>query len=254
MEELLAQLPLLLLVSSRIAGVTTASPIFTNRFTLPSVRVGFTLLLALLILPLVQGDPARFEGTGLLVGAVFELLIGLLIGFLSHMLFSVVQMAGALMDMEMGLSMANTMDPVSGHTQPVVGSFLHTLTLVLYFALGAHHWLIRALVDSYEAVGVGGFQILSGGPIYAVSLFGAMLASAVTLVMPFVAVTLLTTTVMAGINRAVQQMHLFQLSMGLKAIVGMGMLLVMLPYLHGFLESLFVGGHEALLESLNLMR
>lgn len=48
MTDLLASLPLFLLVSSRIAGMTAVSPIFANGFVAPQLRVAFSFLLALL--------------------------------------------------------------------------------------------------------------------------------------------------------------------------------------------------------------
>lgn len=254
MEQILARLPFLLLAASRTAGVTTASPVFNNKFIPGTVRVALTFLIALLILPGVQTVEGATEGSGLMVAAVLELLTGLMIGFLSQLLFAVFQMAGALLDMDMGLAMAQTVDPVSNRAEPLVGAFFQSLGLTLYFALNAHHWLLRALADSYIAVPAGGLTANAEPYQYVVYLFGAMLAASVKLALPFIAVMLLTTAVLAAVNRAVAQIQLFQLGLGVKAVAGVAMLMLVLPYLLGFIEPLFESGHQAIVRAMQLMR
>lgn len=254
MNELTAQLPLLLLVTLRVAGVTAVSPVFANRFIAVPVRVFFTFLLALLILPGARAVPEALEGYGFAAACVLELVVGLLIGFLSQLVFSVFLMAGAVLDFDMGLAMASVIDPVYSQSQQLLGSFFNTLALVVYFGFNAHHWLLRALAESYAALPAGGLSLDSPAFPYIVTLFGKMMAAAVQMVLPFMAVMLLTTAVLGAVNRAVQQFQLFQISLGVKSVMGLVMLLLVLPYLLGFLQPLFENGHGALLRLLELMR
>lgn len=254
MDQLLANLPLLLLISSRIAGVTAVSPVFSNRFLSTQVRVFLTLLLALLLVPTVQAAPGTTQGVGFIVACALELVVGLVIGFLSLLLFSVVQMAGAILDVDMGLAMAQVMDPASGHSHPLLDSFFHTLALVIYFALNAHHWLLRALAQSYELIPAGGLSASATAFISVANLFGGMLGAAVEMVLPFLTAMLIATAVLAALNRAVQQIQIFQLGIGVKAVAGLMLLAVVLPYMLGYLEPLFDSGHQTILRTLDLMR
>lgn len=254
MAELQAQLPMLLLIMMRVAGVTTVSPVFNNRFLSAQVRVFLTFLLSILILPAGRVAPGTTEGLNFAIACLLELVVGLTIGFLSRLLFAVLEMAGAILDLDMGLSMATVMDPTYGQSQPMLGSFLHTLGLVIYFTLDGHHWLIRGLAQSYQAIPAGSLTMSSPAFSYIVLLFGDMMAAAVRMVLPFMIVMLLTTAVLGAVNRAVQQFQLFQISLGLKSVMGLVMLVVVMPYLLTFLESLFEGGHVELLKLLNMMQ
>jgi len=254
MEQLLAQLPFLLLVSSRVAGVTAASPVFTNRFMLPQVRVVFTFLLALLLLPTVRAVPGATEGTGLIVACVLEVLVGLLIGFFNQLVFTAVQMAGGLLDLDMGFMMAQILDPVTGRAEPIIGTLFSSLSMVIYLSLNGHHLLIRALASSYEFTAAGALTAQAVAPLYVVNFFGQMLAIAVQMVLPFIAVMLLSSISLAGISRAVPQLHIFAIGMGLKAVAGVTVLALMLPYFLGFLERLFEEGHAELLKMLPMLR
>ncbi len=254
MEQLLAQVPLLLLVSSRVAGVTAVSPVFTNKFLLPPVRVVFTFLLAFLLLPAVRAVPGATNGIGLFVACILELLVGLLIGFFNQLLFTSVQMAGALLDLDMGFMLAQVLDPVTGRAEPIIGTLFSGLAMVIYLTLNGHHLLIRALASSYELVAAGGLTTQAAAPLYVVYFFGQMLAIAVQMVLPFIAVMLLSSMALAGISRAVPQLQIFAVGLGIKAVAGLTILALVLPYFLGFLEQLFENGHAELLNVLPMLR
>lgn len=255
MEQFLVQLPVYLLVTSRMAGVVISSPVFNNRFVPAQVRAALAFLLGLLILPRVSVTPGMTEGMWLILAAILEMITGLVIGFLTQMVLSVMAMAGSIVDLDMGFTIAQIMDPVTGRAEPVLGTFFQSLTLVVYLLLNAHHWLIRALVQSYDAVPAGGLSFSSPvAPMYVVNMFGSLISLAVQIVLPIMAVILLTTVALAGMNRAVAQMNIFALGLGVKALVGMTLLFLLFPYLLPRLEWLFAAGHTELLKTLDLMR
>lgn len=254
MEQFLAMLPLFLLVASRMGGVIIASPVFNNRFIPPQVRAALAFLLALLVLPRASAMPGMLEGAYLIGAALIELITGMVIGFLTQMVFAVMAMAGSLLDIDLGFTIAQVMDPVTGRAEPLLGTFFQSLTLVLYLAVGAHHALIRSLAESYTAVPAGGFSLSSVAPLYIVNIFGSLLSLAVQLVLPFTAVMLLTTVALAGINRAVAQLNIFSLGLGMKALVGLILLFLIFPYLLPHLEWLFTAGYTETLKTLDLMR
>jgi len=254
MEQLLAQVPLLMLIASRIAGVTTASPIFSGRFMVGQTRVAFTFLLALLILPGVKVTPEATTGTALIAGCVLELLVGLMIGFVNLLVFAAVQMAGGLLDMDLGFLNAQIMDPVSGRSEAITGTFFQMLGVVVYLGFNGHHWLLRGLAESYGTIPVAGLTSVVEGPLYVANMFAEILVASVQMVLPFMGMMLLVSVAMAGLARVVPQLHIFSVGMGVKAVGGLLLLAIMLPYFSGFLEQLFDRGHTELLRTLQLMR
>lgn len=254
MEQLLAQLPLLLLVLARIGGLVFASPVFSKKVMPGQLRAAFTFLLAVILYPVATAEPWALEGTGLLLAAILETLVGITMGFVGQIIFAAVQMAGALLDLDMGFALAQIFDPISGHSQTVVSTFFQMLTLVVYFGLNAHHWLIRSIAESYMLVSAGGLVINGTAPLYLVTLFGTLFTIAIQMILPFITVMLLTSMALAGMSRAVPQMHIFAIGMGVKAVTGLVILTMMLPYLSVFLENLFAMGHTELLRTLELMR
>jgi flagellar biosynthetic protein FliR len=254
MEAFLSQLPLFLLVASRMGGVVITSPLFNNRFLVPQARALLTFLLAFLLLPRATAAPQVTEGAWLILSALAEMLTGMVIGFLTQVVLATMAMAGALIDLDMGFTIAQVMDPVTGQAEPVLGSFFQTLTLVVFFGFNAHHWLLRALAQSYEAIPVGLFTLQAAPSLHLIEMFGSLLSLTVQMVLPFIAVMMLVTTALAGMNRAVAQFNIFALGLGTKALVGMLFLFLIFPYLLPRLEWLFEAGHAELLKLIDLMR
>jgi flagellar biosynthetic protein FliR len=254
MEQLLAQTPALLLAATRAIGLMTASPIFSNRFVPFQVRVALSFILGFFILPALTVPPERAEGANLLGAALVEMLVGLVIGFLTMLILSVLQMAGAVIDLEMGFTLVNLFDPMTGQSDTILGSLFQTLALVIFLAVDGHHWLIRSLVQSYDLVPAGGPLDAGPGGLYMAYLFGDLLALALQLVLPFLAVMLLTTVAFAALNRAVAQLNIFAIGLGSKTFVGLVLLILLLPFYAGPLTSLVEAGYEEVLHVLELMR
>ncbi|OTA40384.1 MAG: hypothetical protein A6D92_18450, partial [Symbiobacterium thermophilum] len=194
------------------------------------------------------------EGVHLLTAALVEMVVGLVIGFLCLMVISVLQIAGALMDLEMGFALAGLFDPITGQGATVLGNLFQTTALIFFLAMDGHHWLIRTLARSYDLVPAGGPLEATAGALYVARLFGDLLALAVQLILPFVAVMLLTMVAFAVLNRAVAQLNIFAIGLGTKTFVGLLLLVLLLPLYGRPLTALFEGFFREALRVLDLMR
>ena len=87
-----------------------------------------------------------------------ELFIGWLIGFVSFVSFSAVNLAGKVMDMQVGFAIVNVMDPTSGQQIPLIGSFLYNLAIMVFLITNGHHMVIAALAESFRVIPLMGMQ------------------------------------------------------------------------------------------------
>lgn len=254
MEELLGQLPLLLMLSSRLMGLMVTSPVFSNQFVPQQVRFPLSFVLGLVILPAVSPPAQPPEGARLLVACLLEMGTGLVIGFTTMLVLTVFQMVGSLIDLDMGFTLVNLFDPSTGTNSSILASFFQMTMLVVYLGLNGHHWLIRALVQSYELVGAGGVIVGGEGALHVANLLGQLLAVAVQIVLPFMAVMLMTMLALAGVNRAVAQMNIFAIGLGTKSLVGLMALVILLPFFLRPMARLVEVSYQEVITVLNLLR
>jgi flagellar biosynthetic protein FliR len=140
------------LIFLRLASVVMLLPGIGDTGVPPQVRLGFALLLALMLTPVVGNTlPGLPNGLGELVGQVLhEVIIGLILGTLMRMLIFTLTAAGEIISLQTGISFAQTTNPTQAQPSTSIGSFLAMFGLVMVYVTNTHHLFIRAFVDSYQ--------------------------------------------------------------------------------------------------------
>ena len=79
-------------------------------------------------------------------------MLGLVIGFSVKLIFAGIQLAGQMAGYQMGMAIANVMDPASSQQVPLLAQFNNLVALLVFLSINAHYWFIRALTQSYRLV------------------------------------------------------------------------------------------------------
>ncbi len=119
---------------------------------------------------------------------VKEALVGLALGLLAAILMAAMQIAGGLIDFQIGFAIANVIDPQTGAQSPLLGEYLHLLALLLLLALDGHHLLLDGMFYSYHWLPLDRLPHVADGRAveYAVRAFAAMFAAAFQMAAPLV--------------------------------------------------------------------
>ncbi len=167
-----------------------------------------------------------------------ELAVGFLMGFAVVVLFSAVQFAGHLIGLQMGLAVANVVDPMSAGQISVVGEFYNLLSLLIFIMINGHHYVIDALLRSFERVPLGGAVFspeLSG---FIVNLTAMVFILAIKLSAPVIITLLILNAVLGILSRTVPQMNVFIVGFPLSIGVGIVMIGVSLPIFKVLVEKM----------------
>jgi len=198
------------------------------------------MLLSGLLSFFIPVDAQAINTPALMITAlVMELLVGITIGFVIYILFAAVQLAGQLLDMQMGFGMVNVLDPQSGMQVPLMGNFIYLIALMVYLLMNGHHYLLSALVQSYQTVPVLGMHVNEGFMSLLIGVTLDMFIIAIKISAPVVMALLLTDVSMGFIARTVPQMNVFIVGLPLKIIVGLVVLISVLPVYLWFFSILF---------------
>jgi flagellar biosynthetic protein FliR len=79
-----------------------------------------------------------------------EVIIGAAIGFAARIVFAAVQMAGEIIGIQMGVSIANIIDPITSTQVSIVAEFLYLIALLIFLVVDAHHIFVYAMSESYR--------------------------------------------------------------------------------------------------------
>jgi len=155
--------------------------------------------------------------------AASEAVLGALLAFGVLAAFAAFQLAGRLLDLQLGFGVATLIDPATRGHAPLLGTLLWMAGVALFFAADGHHALVSAFALSLQAVPPGRpLGELELAPV--VAQFGVMFSFALAIAAPVVIVLLLVDTVVAVMARTMPQMNIFFLSLPLKTLVGLAVL------------------------------
>ncbi len=216
-------------------------PIFTSKSIPLLFNFGLALAASILLFPLldVKAFPVLTSLGSLAIGAIGEILIGITIGMTVNLIFIGLQIAGQISGYQMGLAIAQVMDPADGEQVPLLAQFFQLFAFLTFLTINAHHWFLMALADSFHLVPPFGFKISGSLIEQLIQIAGNMFVIAIKVGAPVIAALLLASIAFGLIARTVPQMNVFFVAMPLKIIIGLLFIGFSLPYLSSFLKAIF---------------
>lgn len=227
------------LVFARMSAFVFLIPFFSIKGIPALTKIGFSVVLTALILPGISNVviPESILSYSLLV--IKEVLVGLILGYVSLLTFNAVRMAGELIDIQMGFSMATVFDPQNQTRVTLTGQFFYLFQILLFLAVDGHHSLLMAISYSYTLLPVmtSGLKITLVPAIF--KLFIQVFSLGIRIAVPFMVVFLICDIGLGIIARTVPQLNIFVLSFPLKIGVGLLTMAAVVPVLAALINNIF---------------
>lgn len=235
-----SELTLFLYTMARMSGLILFNPILGRR-TIPGIfRSGFVLALSLFATTAAPGQTARIP-TGVLELAItmlMELALGFLLGMIVNFFFYIPQLAGSVVDTQMGMTMNQIYDAGSQANMSVTGVMLNLLMTLLFFVGNGHHTMIRIFLTSDQLVPFGSASLTTEAVNAALALFVQCSVLGIKLCMPIMVAELITQLGMGVLMKVIPQINVFAINVELKVIVGLVLLLLLIaPFSEFLLET-----------------
>jgi flagellar biosynthetic protein FliR len=225
----------------RVGAMIFVAPLFGGSTVPTQTKILFSLMLSLILLPMVPviSQAGLIEIVPLAWLGVNELLVGLVMGIAMVFIFAAVQYAGQIIDFQMGFAIVNLIDPTQDIQIPVMGFFHFLIAILIFLAMDAHHWIIRALVDSFEIVPImtAGFSGLVIGSIS--KAFGDLFVIAMRIAAPTIAVLMLYNASLGIIAKTVPQINLLIVGFPVRIALGMIVVGLSMTFFYPYLSTAF---------------
>jgi len=219
------QVQAFLYIVARITSFIMVVPGFSHKSMPNTAKISLSLILSFMVYTSIPEILVQEEMILFMLAMVREVVIGLAMGYVAKLIFSAVEMAGQLIDFQVGYSMGAIYDPSSGATSSYYGRLFYWMSIMVFFMLNLHHTMLLSLMDSFKVAlpGQVGFREINLEAI--LYLFSNSFRIAFSIAAPMLVVLLVTDIVMGLINRSVPQINVFMLGMPLKSLLGMVMFL-----------------------------
>jgi len=211
-----------LLVFLRISAFLLVLPFFSATNFPVTMRIALSALAAMLLAPTLPAFQLNHLGTLSLMGVMGqEIAIGLLLGFMARMIFYAVDLAGNVIATEMGLQMAQIMDPLNQTNSQVPSTILFYLASIVMLTLDLHHWMLIGFEHTYSVLPMGSAHLSAALLELVVKHTGQIFVIALQISAPIIAVSFVVTVVFAVLSRAVPQMNVFTESFSFRIVGGL---------------------------------
>lgn len=229
-----------LMILVRVATFVFVAPFFGMTNTPFRVKIGFSVFVSLLMFQILPKTGLDYQGVfGFAAIIVKEGITGLLIGFAASICNSIILLAGNMIDMEIGLSMATTFDPMTNSQVNITGNLYNYFILMLLIVTDMHHYILRAVVDSYQLIPIAGQNfdwehLFTSFLAFVTDLF----VIAFRIILPIFVVSMILNAILGIMAKVAPQMNMFAIGMQLKLLVGFVILFLtirMLPNISNFI-------------------
>ena len=227
---------LFLYILARMSGFVLFNPIL-GRQSIPGLfKGGMTLVLTVFVYGMTDQTVTVPAGiAGLAIVLLLEMLIGFLLGMVMNFFFYIPQLAGLVVDTQMGMTMNQIYDAGAQANLSATSVLLNALMTLLFFAGNGHHTLMRILLTSGSMVNYGAVVIGEGVWSLLLELFVECTLLGVKLCLPILAAELLGQLGLVILMKVIPQINVFAINIELKVIIGLCLLLLFITPFSEFL-------------------
>jgi flagellar biosynthetic protein FliR len=244
-----------LLLFVRITGFIFTAPFFSQNNVPFRVKTGLSIFMAAILIYTVPYTTPEYNTViGFAVLIVKEALAGAIMGLFANIAYYILAFSGQIIDMEIGFSMVNEIDPTTNIQTTITANYYGYLVLLVMFITNMHHYFIRAIVDSFQLIEIGKVNL---NP----NLYQVMLSFIIDyfiigfrIVLPIFAAILIVNTLLAILAKIAPQMNMFVIGMQIKIFVGLIVLAVIMELIPSVADKIFNEMKDLLMQSIRMLQ
>jgi len=235
----------ILLVLARTMGIFIFNPIL-GRTTVPvRIRMTMAVVLSLImvhhvssgtdVIGYIPSSIPGFAGT-----LILEAALGFIFGFFVNMILSAIILAGKIIDQQMTLALAETMDPSIGANMPVSANFFYYMFIFYFFLIGGHLNYITLFALTYEIMPIGFSPTLEWVSLseHIVLFFGQIMTLALKMAMPIIAAQMILQICVGIMMKAVPTIKILIINIQMKVLMGFFVLIMIAGPMSDFIQRL----------------
>ncbi len=231
------QIVAFLLIFTRLASLLTFAPVFSNKEVISMFKISLCFwisALALFFVPLPKEMPNTL--IMIMLAVIIELLIGAILGFLSQVFVSAINVGGAIMDTQAGLSVASLLDPSTGSQTTIIARMTSLIALLIFLIIDGHHIIFSILIQSFQVLPVASPYNAQAAIRFLLDTSVNIFAIGLQISAPILLVVFLIDFGFGMLSRVAPQVNVFQLGFQLKPIIS---LLIFLSIIPGMLDIIY---------------
>jgi flagellar biosynthetic protein FliR len=176
---------------------------------------------------------------GIAATVAFEVIFGLILGYTAKLSFESINFGGNLIGNFMGYSIASTYDPSQQSQTQVVAQIQMAIAMLIFLVLDGHHLMLRAALESFKIVGVGGMAHFAQAGFNAgtsqklIDMTSEVIRFGIELSAPIAIVLFGVNLIFGVMAKAMPQLNILVLSVTVTSFVGLIVMFLCVPEFQG---------------------
>lgn len=229
-----------LLAMFRFHGFFLVAPIFSRNQIPMIIKIGLSAIFSFCFYDLIFIDATKLivtEPIQLGLGIFHELLIGMMLGILTSLIFDALTTVTHLMGIQSGMSSSNVFNPTIGGTTNALGLFYVTVALIFFLNFDGLYHLLFIIRKSFEIIPLASFDInfaiLAKNFIF---VFNQIFVISLKYVLPLISLMFIIDVFIAIFAKIMPQANMYFLAMPCKLFIAAFLLMMIMA---GFSENIY---------------
>ncbi len=231
-----------ILIFIRLLGFVRFAPVF-NRKEIPGmIKLSFAFIIAI-ILTIVLKPNEIVSSESILLQSILNFVFGAMLGWMANCIVLAVEAGGDMINMQMGVSSAQIMDPTTQGMVSLMGRLFSLIAVLLFIHVGGIYWLFNALLRSFEIFPIftNEFPLTKVFELTnVIKITSNLLYMGLQIASPVLLATMGQDIILGVISKTAPQINVFQLSFLFKPVFGVAILMWIMPILIDIINDYFI--------------
>jgi len=241
-------------VGARVSGLMVFCPFLSSDAIPLRLKAVITVVLTALLYPLhgpLQLDLDSWRWVSI---ALSEVVIGLILGLVANFMMEAPMMAGQILGVQMGYSLATLFDPQTQADTPVLAEFHRLAALLIFLQLNVHHWILHAVVRSFSYLPAGMAAATYASVIGLLHASAGVFLAGVQIAAPGLVATLVADVALGFLGKASPQLPVLFIGLAVKNLLGLAVMIAVIAYWPHSFSDRFADGISLAERLLHLAR
>lgn len=226
-------LVIFVIILTRLSGLMASVPLI-SKYPIPvQLKVWFIALIAFIIFPMVSAQihlaiPTNIPELSVIL--IREFAIGYIIGFVADIVFIGVEISAELLSMQMGLTAAQALNPMTGDTSPILSQAYTILASMIFIGMNGFHWIFSALYKSFQILAPGYSFTVSGNLANNIIMLSSQIFTVgLGIALPIFSVLVITDVLLGFVAKMMPKMNIFMVALPAKIYIGLTLFVMLMP-------------------------
>lgn len=219
------------LIFLRISSYFVATKIFFPSGTPIMFKTGFSMILSYGIISGVDHNTVLAIDSNYMIAfyIISEVLTGLILGYITNLVFQAAKLAGSWIDIHAGFSMVTVLDPATQTSTTLMGNLFYFVSLVFFFMINGQELIVKSIYESISIVLLGHTIVYQETVMGAAETIVDFFVLGVKIALPIVLIIVMTDICLGLITRTVPTIPIMIFGMPIKNILGFITFLIIMP-------------------------